>query len=83
MQRRVVAQLEPGDPEVRVTSAEVIVLRKLDWYLRGGSASERQLRDVASILREQQGRLDESYLERMAAELGLHDVLARARTAAR
>ena len=68
-----------GDPKVFVTSAEVIILRKLDWYRRGGLASDRQMRDVASVLREQRGRLDDSYLERTATVLDLVDLLARAR----
>lgn len=82
IRRRVEAQLEAGDPNVFVTSAEVIILRKLDWYRRGGMASDRQMRDVASVLREQRGRLDDSYLERMAAELDLRELLTRARESA-
>jgi hypothetical protein len=82
LKSRIDAQLEPGDPRVHVTSAEVIVLRKLDWYRRGGGASERQLRDVVSVLREQRGRLDEAYLDRMAGELELVELLARVRALA-
>jgi hypothetical protein len=82
IRRRIEAQLEPGDPMVFVTSAEVIILRKLDWYGRGGMASDRQLRDVVAVLREQRGRLDDSYLERIAEELDLRELLERAREAA-
>jgi hypothetical protein len=79
MARRISAQLEPGDPRIHVSSAELIVLRKLDWYRRGGEVSERQLRDVTSVLRQQRGRLDETYLERTAAEHGLLELLLRVR----
>jgi hypothetical protein len=65
-----------------LTSAEVIVLRKLDWFRRGGEVSERQLGDVANVLREQRGLLDDAYLERQAADLGLTDLLRRALAAA-
>jgi hypothetical protein len=61
-----------------VTSAEVIVLRKLDSYRRGGGASNRHWRDVLTVLRVQRGRLDEVYLDRMAAELDLTELLERA-----
>lgn len=83
MARAVRVRIDPDGPLVPVTSAEVIVLRKLDWFRRGGEASERQWRDVLSVLRVQRGRLDETYLEQMAAELGLADLLARARSSAR
>ena len=81
MDRRIGTHLEPGDPLVHITSAELIILRKLDWYRRGGEASERQLRDVISVLREQRGRVDDSYLDRMALELDLFELLVRARKA--
>jgi hypothetical protein len=83
METRVSARLEPGDPQFFVTSPELIILRKLDWYRRGGGVSERQLGDVAAVLRQQQGRLDEARLERLAAQHGLLDSLARARGASR
>lgn len=82
MERRVAARLEPGDPEIFVTSAEIILLRKLDWHRRGGGASERQLRDVAAVLRQQRGRLDWDLLERLARELDLYELLERVRSGA-
>jgi hypothetical protein len=82
IRRRIEARLESGDPKLFVTSAEVIILRKLDWYRRGSLASERQMRDVVSVLREQRGRLDDSYLDRTAAELDLSELLSQARRSA-
>lgn len=64
-----------------VATAEDTILAKLEWARASGS--ERQLRDVAGILSLQAGRLDEAYLARWAAELGVDELLRRARDKAR
>ncbi len=60
---------------VRVTgvSPEDLVLSKLSWGKK--SASEKQLRDVAGILRIQRDALDLDYLRRWAKELGVEEIL--------
>ena len=63
-------------------SAEDVTLAKLEWHLSGGEVSECQWRDVLGVLEVQAGRLDGHYLRRMAAELGVDDLLEKALEAA-
>ncbi|MCP4203952.1 MAG: nucleotidyltransferase family protein [bacterium] len=68
-----------SDRSVRVKSAEDTILRKLDWFRRGEETSDRQWSDVLGILESQESALDFGYLERWATELGVADLLERAR----
>lgn len=70
-------------PRLPITSAEDIVLQKLDWFRRGEEASDRQWRDVTSLLRIRAGRLDERYLDAWAERMDLTELLDRARRDAR
>ena len=65
--RRARADLD-GVP-LYVATAEDVLLAKLEWAHRGGSA--RQIEDAAGILRVRQGELDLAYVARWVAELGL------------
>jgi len=67
-----------GGATLPVSSAEDIVLAKLDWYRRGGEVSERQWTDVLGVLQAGAGRLDLPFLQRGSAELGVGDLLKRA-----
>jgi hypothetical protein len=80
MARRVfVAMSDAPDRPVAVVTAEDSILLKLEWYRLGGEISERQWLDVLGVMRVQADRLDQSYLDRWAAELGVTDLLADAR----
>lgn len=76
--------VQPGteaSPTLYVDIAEHSIVRKLEWFRRGGESSERQWRDVLSMLRVQGDRLDQSRLRRWATQLGVSDLLVRARAA--
>ncbi len=66
----------PGGPAF-VATAEDMMIAKLEWAQAG--ESERQLRDVASILAVSGDRLDHEYLDRWVGVLGLEPLLERAR----
>lgn len=57
------------DTVLYVASAEDVVVSKLEWGKLG--QSQRQIEDVASILRIRWSSLDHAYLEKWVSELGL------------
>jgi hypothetical protein len=74
--------LQVESPErvtVRLKSPEDLILRKLEWLQLGGAVSDHQWRDVIGVLGAMRGRLDDGYMDRWAAELGLSTLLSRAR----
>ena len=77
--RRVPVELGPsGARVVDFTSPEDVILRKLDWFRRSDEVLERQLRDVAGVLKAGGSTLDRAYLRAAAASLGLGALLERA-----
>ena len=66
-----------------VATAEDVVLNKLEWFRKGGEASERRWRDVVYVLSVQAGHLDERYLAVWAEDLGIADLLERAQATVR
>jgi len=63
-----------------IASAEDVILSKLEWAKM--SSSERQVNDVAGILRTQGDALDLEYVERWIAALGLENQWTQAKAAA-
>jgi len=76
-EQQVVAQ----DPEQTafVATVEDMILAKLQWYQLGGGVSDRQWRDVLEMLKACQEHLDTTYLDYWAAELGVDELLTKAR----
>jgi len=63
-----------------VTSAEDILIAKLEWFMIG--ESERQLEDAAGIIRIQGENLDTAYVENWVESLGLQEQWLKARALA-
>ncbi len=63
-----------------VATAEDVVIAKLEWAKL--AQSRRQLEDVVAILRARWSALDQAYLEKWIAELGLSTEWKLAKTAA-
>lgn len=63
-----------------IASAEDVILSKLEWAKM--SSSERQINDVAGILRTQRDDLDLEYVERWIGALGLESHWTQAKAAA-
>lgn len=70
-----------SDPDawLFIDTPEHSILRKLEWYRRGGEVSERQWRDVLSVMRVQRDRLDQEAMTAWATRLNVADLLERAR----
>lgn len=75
-----IEQVFAADSEQKafVTSAEDIILTKLEWFRLGNEISDQQWRDILGVLKVQAGRLDIDYLHKWAAELNVADLLQRA-----
>ena len=72
-------RIERDGHRLPVATAEDSLLAKLRWYRLGNEVSDQQWRDILGVLLVQGDALDNAYLDRWAAELGVADLLARAR----
>ena len=72
-------EIFPGFRELPVLVAEDVVLQKLPWYRLGGGVSDRQWRDIVSVLRISGPAIDQGYLDEVASPEGLSELLERAR----
>jgi len=74
--------IDPSGNPLPVLSPEDVILHKLEWFRVGGETSDRQWDDILGVLRVQGDRLDSSYLDHWAVDLGVADLLAKARSEA-
>ncbi len=61
-----------------VCTPEDIILSKLEWFRLGDEISEKQWNDILGVLKLQGRGLDQDYLTKWAAELGVADLLEKA-----
>ncbi|HMD88015.1 MAG TPA: hypothetical protein VKF38_02525 [Anaerolineaceae bacterium] len=79
MQRRILQNIGDSQTEqAYFSSAEDIILAKLEWFRMGGEVSDRQWRDILGVLEIQSEGLDFDYLHKWAVELSIQDLLERA-----
>jgi len=76
--RRVAIRIPDLGRVLYFSSAEDIVLQKLQWFADGGGVSDRQWHDLQGVLRVQGQTLDLDYLGTWASRLGLAELLLRA-----
>jgi hypothetical protein len=77
--RRRAIQIRPNGESLMIKAPEDTVLRKLLWYRAGGEVSERQWRDIQSVLRISGAEMDEAYLTSWAERLSVDGLLRKAR----
>lgn len=63
-----------------VKSPEDTVLRKLLWFREGGEVSDKQWRDIVSVLQISGDKMDHTYLSGWASRLRVSELLERARS---
>jgi hypothetical protein len=79
MQRRISQSVgDSPDDLAYFSTAEDIILAKLEWFRSGGEASERQWRDILGVLDLQGDQVDYIYLQKWAVTLGIQDLLQKA-----
>ena len=76
--RKLEIAVEGQDQTMYVTTAEDIILAKLEWFKLGGEISERQWRDVLGVMGVKANELDLDYLGRWARDLRISELLERA-----
>ncbi len=79
MQRRILRPIgEPLTGQVYFSSAEDMILAKMEWFRAGDETSDQQWKDISGVLKTQSSQLDMGYLKSWAATLGVEDLLKRA-----
>lgn len=66
---------ETSKQELYLTSAEDIIVRKLQWFELGNRKSERQWEDVIGVLSVKKNQLDYDYLKKAASQWKVTELL--------
>ena len=77
-ERRVIIPLMGEEHPLPVASVEDTILAKLEWYKDGGETSQRQWRDVTTLLSLHYPVLDLTYMNVQAEALKVRELLTRA-----
>ena len=77
-ERRVIIPLMGEKHPLPVASVEDTILAKLEWYKAGGETSQRQWRDVTTLLSLHYPVLDLAYMDVQAEALEVRKLLTRA-----
>ena len=81
-ERRVIIPLMGEEHPLPVASVEDTILAKLEWYKAGGETSQRQWRDVITLLSLHYPVLDLDYMDVQVEALKVRELLTRAIRAA-
>lgn len=79
LDRLQILEILPGFGGLPLLGPEDVILQKLRGYRLGGGASDRQWRDIVSVLRIARDEIDHAYLDVVATSEDLSALLARAR----
>lgn len=83
-ERRVLQKINKTDEKkIFFASAEDTILAKLEWYRLGGEVSDLQWRDILGVLKTQKEHLDNEFLVEWAEQIGVSDLLKKAREASK
>lgn len=69
---------ESESSSVQMTTAEDIILLKMEWYNLGNRVSQKQWLDILGVFKVQGDALDFKYMQDWASKLGLQDLLDKA-----
>ena len=78
LRRQEIAFDANSDRTYNLVSPEDIILLKLQWFLEGGSVSEKQWNDTLGVLKNRQDTLDIDYLKDWGRRLSVLELLEKA-----